>query len=171
MGAGDLSAALWEERRQLELLLFRLESQRLHAQSGNLQWLRFTAAEVETVLERLRFDALARSVESAVVAAEWGLPAEAPLTLLLRAAPPGPWAEILAEHRAGLQGLLVQLGEVSRAGEDLLEELRVAPSGATKDTAGELAELTRAGNIERALAVTRRTAQRDLADYLGEIPD
>ena len=68
MGAGDLSAALWQERRQLELLLFRLETQRLHLAAGNLAWLNFTSSEIEAVLDRLRFEALARNVESAAVA-------------------------------------------------------------------------------------------------------
>lgn len=71
MGAGDLSAALWQERRQLELLLFRLETQRLHLAAGNLAWLNFTSSEIEAVLDRLRFEALARNVESAAVAGEW----------------------------------------------------------------------------------------------------
>src|SRR6478609_4294247 len=51
MGAADLSAALWQERRQLELLLFRLETQRLHVAAGNIHWIAFTASEVESVLE------------------------------------------------------------------------------------------------------------------------
>ena len=92
MGASDLSAALWQERRQLELLFFRLETQRLHVVAGNLQWLSFTASEIETVLDRLRFEALARSVESAAVAAEWGVPAQATLIELIAVAPAGPLA-------------------------------------------------------------------------------
>ena len=114
MGAGDLSAALWQERRQLELLLFRLETQRLHVLAGNVQWLSFTASEVESVLDRLRFEALARSVESAAVAAEWGLPAQATLNELVAGAPPGAWAEVLQDHLDGLRALLRQLNDAAR---------------------------------------------------------
>lgn len=180
MGAGDLSAALWQERRQLELLLFRLETQRLHVLAGNLQWLSFTASEVESVLDRLRFEALARSVESAAVAAEWGLPAQSTLNELVAGAPPGAWAEVLQEHLDGLRELLRQLNDAARISEATLRNLnRPVASGASvvprngdttplpADTAGVLDQLTTAGNIERALAVTRRTSQPMLDQYLG----
>ncbi len=171
MGAGDLSAALWQERRQLELLLFRLETQRLHALAGNVQWLNFTASEVEGVLDRLRFEALASSVESAAVAAEWGLPAQATLVELVAAAPPGAWPDVLQEHLESLQELLRQLSDAAGANEDTLRQLPLpVPPGSSPrmaDTAGDLDQLTTAGNIERALAVTRRTTQPLLAHYLG----
>ncbi|MDQ0822663.1 hypothetical protein QFZ79_000402 [Arthrobacter sp. V4I6] len=181
MGAGDLSAALWQERRELELLLFKLETQRLHIKAGNLQWLSFTASEVENVLDRLRFEALARSVESAAVAAEWGLPAQATLVELIAGAPAGSWVEILREHLAGLRDLLGQLGEAARAGEQLLRNLNLpASSGASPggaagtgpgtgpgtDTAQILEQLTTAANIERALIILQRTPQPLLAQYL-----
>ncbi|HEX9230222.1 MAG TPA: flagellar export chaperone FlgN [Arthrobacter sp.] len=176
MGAGDLSAALWQERRQLELLLFRLETQRLHVLAGNVQWLSFTASEVESVLDRLRFEALARSVESAAVAAEWGLPAQATLNELAAGAPPGAWPDVLQDHLDGLRALLRQLSDAALANEDTL--LNLSPPGASAgprngdaaipaDTAGVLDQLTTAGNIERALAVVRRTSQPLLEQYLG----
>ena len=181
MGAGDLSAALWQERRQLELLLFRLETQRLHVLAGNVQWLSFTASEAESVLDRLRFEALARSVESAAVAAEWGLSAQASLNELAAGAPPGAWAEVLQDHLDGLRGLLRQLNDAALANEDTLRNLsRPVPSGTSAgprngdaaatlpaDTAEVLDQLTTAGNIERALAVVHRTAQPLLEQYLG----
>ena len=178
MGAGDLSAALWQERRQLELLLFRLETQRLHVLAGNLQWLSFTASEVESVLDRLRFEALARSVESAAVAAEWGLPAQATLNELVAGAPPGAWAEVLQDHLDGLRELLRQLSDAARTSEDTLRNLNrpaasAGPHGGDAaatlpaDAAGVLDQLTTAGNIERALTVVSRTAQPLLDQYLG----
>lgn len=176
MGAGDLSAALWQERRQLELLLFRLETQRLHVLAGNLQWLSFTASEVESVLDRLRFEALARNVESAAVATEWGLPAQASLIELVGGAPASAWPEILHEHLDGLRALLVQLTDAARANEDALRGL---PPGASRGPGGDgtatlssdaarvLGQLTTTGNIERALTVIRRTPQPLLAQYLN----
>lgn len=170
MGAGDLSAALWQERRQLELLLFRLETQRLHARAGNVQWLSFTATEIENVLDRLRFEALARSVESAAVAAEWGLPPQATLIELISGAPPGAWPEVLQDHLERLQELLRELGDAARDNEDTLRHLTApaAPGSApgAADMAGVLDQLTTAGNIERALAVTGRTTQPLLAQFL-----
>ena len=167
MSASDLSAALWQERRQLELLLFRLETQRLHVQAGNLEWLNFMASEVETVLDRLRFEALARSVESAAVAAEWGLPAQTTLVELISAAPAGPWAEILREHLDALRGLLGRLGEAARVNEQALRTLpppgRPRPAGA----AGLLDQLAAAENVDRSVAVIRRASQPLLAQYVG----
>jgi hypothetical protein len=166
MGAGDLSAALWQERRQLELLLFRLETQRLHLAAGNLHWLTFTASEVEAVLDRLRFEALARNVESASVAGQWGLPAQATLVELIAAAPPGSWPTVLQEHLEGLRSLLARLGEAARANEEML--LSLEPPAGASDAAGMLEQLTLAENIQRALAITRRTTQPLMAQYLGD---
>lgn len=179
MGETDLSAALWQERRELELLLFRLETQRLHIEAGNLHWLSFTASEVENVLDRLRFEALARSVESAAVAAEWGLPAQATLAELIMGAPARASAEILAEHLAGLRDLLRRLGDAARSGEQLLRNLTrpgssgPSPGGAAgtrpgEDSAEILDQLAMAANIERALIMVQRTSQPLLHHYLGD---
>ncbi|MCU1521666.1 MAG: hypothetical protein JWN19_2051 [Arthrobacter sp.] len=181
LGASDLSAALWQERRGLELLLFRLETQRLHLQAENLQWLSFTASEVENVLDRLRFEALARSVESAAVAAEWGLPAQATLVELIAGAPAGSWAEILREHRTGLRDLLGQIGAAASRGDQLLRNLippessgaspaAPAGAGAGTETAEILDQLTMAANIERAQIILQRTSQRMLEQYLDGGP-
>ncbi|WP_426976136.1 flagellar export chaperone FlgN [Pseudarthrobacter sp. O4] len=180
MSAGDLSAALWQERRQLELLLFRLETQRLHVLAGNFQWLSVTATEVESVLDRLRFQALARSVESAAVAAEWGLPAQATLVELIAGAPAGSWQEVLGEHLDALRDLLRQLNDTARSTEETLRQRSLpassgaSPGGASgtgsasgTDTAEILEELTTAANVQRALIINRRTTQPMLAQYLG----
>jgi hypothetical protein len=167
MSASDLSAALWQERRQLELLLFRLETQRLHVEAGNLEWLNFMASEVEAVLDRLRFEALARSVESAAVATAWGLPAQATLVELVSAAPAGPWPEILREHADALRELLARLGAAARVNEEALQTLPRAGRPGPAGTAGLLDQLTTAGNLERSLAVVRRAPQPLLAQYLG----
>jgi len=150
----------------MELLLFRLETQRLHAAAGNTHWLTFTASEVEGVLDRLRFEALARNVESAAVAAEWGLPAQATLVELIAAAPQGSWPTVLQEHLTGLRSLMDRLAEAARINEATLRGLQ-RPE-AQDDPAGVLEQLTVAGNIERALAITRRATQPLMAQYLGD---
>jgi hypothetical protein len=167
MSASDLSAALWQERRQLELLLFRLETQRLHVQAGNLEWLNFMASEVEIVLDRLGFEALARSVESAAVAAQWGLPAQTTLVELISAAPAGPWPEILREHLDAMRGLLARLGEAARVNEEALRTLPAPGGPGPAGAAGLLDQLTTAGNLDRSVAVLRRASQPLLAQYLG----
>lgn len=177
MGASDLSTSLWQERRELELLLFKLETQRLHVLAGNLKWLHFVSSEIESVLDRLRFDALARSVESAAVAAEWGLPAHATLAELIAGAPGGPWAEILREHLVTLRDLLRQLSEAALDGERLLRTLSAtgppgaSPGGAAgtgtgADKAETLDQLSIDANIERALAMTQRATRPLLVPYL-----
>ncbi|SDL93281.1 flagellar export chaperone FlgN [Arthrobacter sp. ok362] len=171
MSASDLSAALWQERRHLELLLFRLETQRLHIAAGNLEWLNFMASEIETVLDRLRFEALARGVESAAVAAQWGLPAQTTLVELIAAAPAGPWSEILREHLEALHALLARLGEAASVNEEALRTLPLPGRPGPADTAGMLDQLTTGGNLERSLAVVRRSAQPLLAQYMGEDQD
>lgn len=167
MSASDLSAALWQERRHLDLLLFRLETQRLHVVAGNLEWLNFMASEIETVLDRLRFEALARSVESAAVAAQWGLPAQTTLVELIAAAPAGPWSEILREHLDALHALLARLGEAVRVNEEALRTFPLPERPGAAGTAGLLDQLTTGGNLERSLAVVRRSAQPLLTQYLG----
>ncbi|MDD1475640.1 hypothetical protein [Arthrobacter sp. H16F315] len=71
-----------------------------------------------------------------------------------------------------LRELLQLLKDETRTGQELLAELRrtAAPGGAGPDSSGELAELTRSGNIERALAVMHGTAQPFLSDYLRDVP-
>ena len=167
MSASDLSAALWQERRQLELLLFRLETQRLHVEAGNLEWLNYMASEIETVLDRLRFESLARSVESAAVAAQWGLPSQATLVELVAAGPAGPWPEILREHLDALHTLLDRLDEAARINAEALQNIQMPGRPGPAGTAGLLDQLTTAGNLERSLAVVRRASQPVLAQYLG----
>ena len=167
MSASDLSAALWQERRQLELLLFRLETQRLHVMAGNLEWLNLIASEIETVADRLRFEALARSVESAAVASQWGLPAQTTLVELIAAAPAGPWSGILREHLDALHVLLARLAQASSANEEALRTVPLPGRPGPGGTAGLLDQLTTGGNLERSLAVVRRSAQPLLAQYLG----
>lgn len=186
MSADDLSAALWQERRQLELLLFRLETQRLHMAAGNVQWLSFTSMEIESVLNRLSLETLARAGESAAVAIDWKLPPQAGLVELAAAAPRAPWAGILQEHVVELRKLLRQLRQAVRANGEFLESLR-APEAVGKrldvsrqtagdvfgasDAGADVDKLAFAGNIQHALAVLRHAPQSLLAAYVGDDED
>ncbi|MCX2749012.1 flagellar protein FlgN [Arthrobacter sp. MI7-26] len=185
MGADELSAMLWRERRQLELLLFRLETQLLHVRAGSWHWLKFTAADVEKVLENLRFDTLARNIESSAVAIEWRVPANATLPMISSVAPPGIWPELLQEHHHAMVLLLEQVESAVAAN---VEALLSGPIGAgdVRLTAGQPGDvlapeatsdaanaaddvmlLAENANIERALAVTRDCSLPLLEEFLG----
>lgn len=194
VGAEELSAMLWRERRQLELLLFRLETQLVHIRAGNWHWLKFTASDVEKVLENLRFDTLARNIESSAVAIEWRASANATLPRIASVAPPGIWAELLQEHHHALVRLLKQVDAAVAAN---IEALLQGPSGDvplgsgqpgdvvapaasgtpgacgteaptdTANTADDVMLLAENANIERALAVTRDCSLPLLEEFLG----
>jgi hypothetical protein len=187
VGADELSASLWRERRQLELLLYRLETQFLHVRAGHWRWLKFSAADVEKALENLRFDTLARNVESSAVAIEWHLPASATLPMIVSVAPPGIWPELLQEHHRELVLLLKQVESTAAANvEALLMEPQVAGSQslgsvqpgdgmapglpgavAHADTVDDVTLLAENANIQRALAVTRNCSLPLLKEFLG----
>ena len=177
---------LWRERRQLELLLYRLETQLLHVRAGNWPWLKFTAADVEKVLENLRFDTLARNIESSALAIEWSLSANATLPVIASAAPPGIWPELLQEHHRGLVVLLKQVETSAAAnvgalltgpraaGNPTLGSVQPGDNGTTAtgavaqaDTADDVMLLAENANIERALAVTRDCSLPLLKEFLG----
>ncbi|MDQ0029475.1 hypothetical protein [Arthrobacter bambusae] len=187
VGADELSATLWRERRQLELLLYRLETQLLHVRAGNWHWLKFTAADVEKALENLRFDTLARNIESSALAIEWCLSANATLPKIASVAPPGVWPELLQEHHRELVLLFKQVETAAAAN---VNALQLAPQDAGNPEPGpvqpsdniataspgtlaragavdDVAFLTENANIERALAVTRDCSLPLLAEFLG----
>jgi lambda repressor-like predicted transcriptional regulator len=121
VGADELSATLWRERRQLDFLLFLLETQLLHLRAGNWHRLNFTAAELEKVLEKLRFESLARGVEASALASEWKAPAHLTLPSLISIAPPGIWPELLEDHRRGMAALLAEIDNAVAANVALLQ--------------------------------------------------
>lgn len=187
VGADELSAMLWRERRQLELLLYRLETQLLHVRAGNWHWLKFSAADVEKVLENLRFDTLARNIESSALAIEWRLSANATLPMIASVAPPGIWPELLQEHHRELVSVLKQVETTAAAnvealvmgphgaGNPPLGSVQPGDNGATAapravaqaDIADDVMLLAENANIERALAVTRDCSLPLLKEFLG----
>lgn len=112
MGANELSALLWRERELLELLVFKLEEEQLLLQGGKSRWLQHATREVEQVLGLVREAGLARSVEVAAVAIQWGTAQDATLRELAANAPAGPWGEILAAHLKAMSELTTQIKEL-----------------------------------------------------------
>ncbi|MCT9868480.1 flagellar protein FlgN [Paenarthrobacter aurescens] len=177
VGADELSATLWRERRQLDFLLFLLETQLLHLRAGNWHRLNFTAAELEKVLENLRFESLARGVEASAVAAAWKAPDHLTLPALISIAPPGIWPELLEDHRRGMAALLAGIDDAVAANVLLLQDSSASSDPApglsqsgiadlARDT-DELAFVAREANVQRAIAAVQGAALPTLRDFLG----
>lgn len=169
MGADELSARLWRERRQLDYLLFLLETQMLHLQTGNWHHLKYTSAELEKVVENLRFDSLARGVEASAVVAEWNAPDQTTLPAIVTVSPAGLWQDLLEDHRRELSLLLSGLDEAIKTNTSLL--LGPAPSDPDANpqypAADELAHMVRESNAQRALAAVQAASLPALREFLG----
>jgi flagellar biosynthesis/type III secretory pathway chaperone len=122
MAASELSAQLWKERELLELLLFKLEEEQLLLTAGKSRWISHATREVEQVMDRMRTVGLARTVEVATLAEEWGISPDSSLRELAAAAPDGIWADIYASHLTAMTELTGQIAEVRDTNERLLRE-------------------------------------------------
>jgi hypothetical protein len=179
VGADELSATLWRERRQLDFLLFVLETQLLHLRAGNWHRLTFTAADLEKVLENLRFESLARGVEAAALAAAWKVPDQSTLPGLVSNAPDGIWPELLDEHLRGMTALLNEIDEAVAANISALQSpppalgpqtsagLEQSGDSSLDPASDDLALLARDANVQRALAAVRAATLPTLRDFLG----
>lgn len=174
MGADELSARLWRERRQLDYLLFLLETQLLHLQAGNWHRLNYTAAELEKVVDSLRFDSLARGVEASALVSEWKAPEQTDpeqtdLPSIVTLAPSEMWKELLEGHRQALSLLLQGIDDVADANISLL----AAGMGPRAVQAGEepasedLAYIALEANTQRALAAVKATALPAVREFLS----
>ena len=97
----DVSNILWRERNLLELLAFKLDSERLLARAGRTRWLARADHEVEMVLGELKACELERGIHVQALGEQLGLDADTTLLLLAQTAP-DEWAGILADHRRAL---------------------------------------------------------------------
>lgn len=123
MGMHELSALLWRERELLEALHFKLEVEQLLLSAGRTRWLSRATQETEQVTSRLREVGLARTIEAATVASEWGVSEDATLRDLSEAAPEPVWTDILESHFAGLSGIVGRIEAVRDENVRLLREL------------------------------------------------
>lgn len=120
MGAQELSALLWRERELLELLTFKLEEEQLLLTAGKTRWVQHATREVEQVMERLRATGLARTVEVATLASEWGTAEGATLRELVAHAPAGAWAEIFSGHLQAMTVLTAEIRQLRDVNEQFL---------------------------------------------------
>jgi hypothetical protein len=115
------SVVLFQERRLLELLLFKIETERLLLDNGQVRWLAMASRELQTVLDELNKVELARSVTLAGLVPELGLSAGATLSEVAHAAPP-PWDTLLRSHQVELRSLMTEVLEAAESSRDLLRE-------------------------------------------------
>ena len=97
----DVSNILWRERNLLELLAFKLDSERLLARAGRTRWLARADHEVEMVINELKAVELERGIHVQALGDELGVSGDSTLLLLAETAP-GEWAGILTDHRRAL---------------------------------------------------------------------
>jgi len=119
MALNDVSNILWQERRLLELLVFKLEEEQLVLAAGRTRWLSHATREVDNVLEEIKKVELQRAIEVEDVAQELGLSA-APSLRELAELTPSPWSGIFEEHRRALLETAQEIDSVARANRDLL---------------------------------------------------
>ena len=123
MGTHELSASLWRERELLELLVFKLTEEQLLLTSGKARWLQYATQEVEQVMNKLRTAGLARSIEVASLAEEWGIDENSTLRELTVHSTDDMWRDILTAHLVSITGLTREIQELR----DLnMQYLRVA---------------------------------------------
>ena len=111
----ELSEVLWREREALELMLFKLEEERLLLLDGNSRWLCHASREIEAVLDQLSEMELSRAVAAAAAAGEIGVVDDARLSRLAAAAPP-PWPSVIERHVSALRRLADEI--LALAGEN-----------------------------------------------------
>jgi hypothetical protein len=137
----EVSDILWRERELLDVLVFKLDSERLLLESGAVRWLARSTREVDLVLEQLGLTEVTRALEVDALAAELGLPPNAGLAAVADAAP-SPWGELFHAHRAAFRTLI---GEIT----DLAEANRIALTDACASTERALTAVGAVGASDR----------------------
>ncbi|UQX87939.1 flagellar protein FlgN [Jatrophihabitans telluris] len=115
----EVSTLLWREREALELLLFKLVSERLIVSAGETRWLAPANREVEAVVEQLRGVEVLRAAEVEMLAADLGKDIGISLTELAELADE-PWRSILFEHRDAMLKLVLQIEQTADENRRLL---------------------------------------------------
>jgi hypothetical protein len=154
----DVSNILWRERNLLELLAFKLDSERLLARAGRTRWLAMADHEVERVLDELKAVELERGIQVQALVDELGLDAEPTLQSLTETVP-DEWSGILADHRRALIGLARDVDRSARHSRRKIENTAVKPDASIVDDRGAVA-------VSRALADIV-TPPRDVAPPTG----
>jgi hypothetical protein len=120
-GFAEVSDILWRERELLDVLLFKLDSERLLLRAGSTRWLARSTHEVDLVLEQLQLVEISRALEVDDLAAQLGLPTGATLSDIATAAPT-PWSELFHAHRAAFRTLIDEVTDLAEANQRALLE-------------------------------------------------
>ena len=161
----ELSEVLWREREALELVLFKLEEQRLLLCEGMSQWLGHASREVDAVLDRVIEMELGRAVACAAAADELGIVDDARLCVLAAAAP-APWPSVLERHTSALRRLADQILELAGTNRVLLQEglAGVRTMMGTRRAGASTRMLVDAASYCAALATNDRLLHPSLVD-------
>ncbi|HVF74101.1 MAG TPA: flagellar export chaperone FlgN [Acidimicrobiales bacterium] len=119
----ELSNLLWRERQLLDLLQFKLEEECLLLECERDRWLAHAGREVELVLDEISRVEMARALELADVAPQFGLGSQPTLSDLAEAAP-SPWGALFTDHRAALRLASQEVVETAKRSRALLERGR-----------------------------------------------
>jgi hypothetical protein len=117
----EVSDILWRERELLDVLLFKLETEKLLLAAGELRWLSRSTREIELVLEQLRLAEINRAIEVDALARHLGLPPESSLAALADAAP-SPWGELFRAHRRAFHSLTAQIDALAESNRSSLDD-------------------------------------------------
>jgi hypothetical protein len=121
IGFAEVSDILWRERELLDLLLFKLDSERLLLRAGSIRWLARSTHEVDLVLEQLQLVEISRALEIDDLASQLGLPLGATLSEVAAVAPT-PWAELFDAHRAAFKTLIDEVTELAETNRRALRQ-------------------------------------------------
>jgi len=136
-GMTALSHTLLRERRLLELLTYRLETQHHLLSSGRARFISLAAREIEEVLDEIGHTELERAVQVSDIAERLGLPDEPSLEQIVERAPQ-PWKEILAEHRHALRAATDEIDRLTSGNRALLEAAYLASAASVAAAEGAL---------------------------------
>ncbi|MFJ4209618.1 hypothetical protein ACIPY2_14290 [Paenarthrobacter sp. NPDC089675] len=129
----------------------------------------YTSAELEKVIENLRFDSLTRGVEASALVAKWNAPNQTTLPAIITVSPAGLWHDLLEDHRRELGLLLSGIDEAVKTNISLL--LDPAPPHPGVNTypppTDELAHMLRESNTRRALAAVQTASLPAVREFLG----
>lgn len=118
-GFAEVSDTLWRERELLDVLLFKLDSQRLLLRAGSVRWLARATHEIDLVLEQLQLVEITRALQVDDLAAQLRLPSGATLSELAAVAPT-PWTELFDAHRAAFRTLIDEVTALAEANQRAL---------------------------------------------------
>lgn len=154
MSLNALTTLLWRERELLDLLEFKMEEQQLLLLAGKSQWMDRATQEIETVLEKVRAASLSRAVESASVAADYGLQDDVPLAEIVAAVKDPAWRDVLHGHLTALRACTARIATLR---ETNTHYLRSAQRSA-QETLANLDAETYSGAGSRSADPTTRTS-------------